>query len=140
MLAGLTVSCALGRPLDCDVSLGADDVARPPLRVIVARGARRWGVLTVAEAARATAMPPPPRRAHASELATATHTEARRPKVVSCIGPRRSTRFLSTRRPGSRRASTAMRMRGLEPPRARAHTDLNRARLPIPPHPRGATV
>jgi len=56
MLAGLTVSCALGRPLDCDVSLGADDVARPPLRmiagpvertgaVIVARGARRWGVL-----------------------------------------------------------------------------------------------
>jgi FkbM family methyltransferase len=31
----------------------------------------------------------------------------------------------------------AMRMRGLEPPRAEAHTDLNRARLPIPPHPRG---
>ena len=29
-----------------------------------------------------------------------------------------------------------MRMRGLEPPRAFAHTDLNRARLPIPPHPR----
>jgi hypothetical protein len=34
----------------------------------------------------------------------------------------------------------AMRMRGLEPPRAEAHTDLNRARLPIPPHPRGSTV
>ena len=33
-----------------------------------------------------------------------------------------------------------MRMRGLEPPRAFAHTDLNRARLPIPPHPRGRTV
>src|SRR5215216_7151980 len=30
-----------------------------------------------------------------------------------------------------------VRMRGLEPPRAFAHTDLNRARLPIPPHPRG---
>src|SRR4051794_2228325 len=30
-----------------------------------------------------------------------------------------------------------MRMRGLDPPRAFAHTDLNRARLPIPPHPRG---
>ena len=29
-----------------------------------------------------------------------------------------------------------MRMRGLEPPRARAHGDLNAARLPIPPHPR----
>src|SRR5437016_10458672 len=33
-----------------------------------------------------------------------------------------------------------MRMRGLEPPRGRRHTDLNRARLPIPPHPRGAIV
>ena len=30
-----------------------------------------------------------------------------------------------------------MRMRGLEPPRGLPHTDLNRARLPIPPHPRG---
>ena len=30
-----------------------------------------------------------------------------------------------------------MRMRGLEPPRPYGHTDLNRARLPIPPHPRG---
>src|SRR5947209_5093895 len=29
-----------------------------------------------------------------------------------------------------------MRMRGLEPPRTYIHTDLNRARLPIPPHPR----
>jgi hypothetical protein len=33
-----------------------------------------------------------------------------------------------------------MRMRGLEPPRAFAHTDLNRARLPIPPHPRGEAI
>src|ERR1700690_1818920 len=33
-----------------------------------------------------------------------------------------------------------VRMRGLEPPRPYGHTDLNRARLPIPPHPRGATV
>ena len=30
---------------------------------------------------------------------------------------------------------TAVRMRGLEPPRGCPHTDLNRARLPIPPHP-----
>ncbi len=29
-----------------------------------------------------------------------------------------------------------MRSRGLEPPRGLAHTDLNRARLPIPPRPR----
>jgi stress-induced morphogen len=28
-----------------------------------------------------------------------------------------------------------VRMRGLEPPRPEGHTDLNRARLPIPPHP-----
>ena len=38
-----------------------------------------------------------------------------------------------------KRRSLFMRMRGLEPPRAFAHTDLNRARLPIPPHPRGRT-
>ena len=31
----------------------------------------------------------------------------------------------------------AMRMRGLEPPPGFPDTDLNRARLPIPPHPRG---
>ena len=30
-------------------------------------------------------------------------------------------------------------MRGLEPPRGYPHTDLNRARLPIPPHPRAGT-
>src|SRR3954453_12695653 len=33
-----------------------------------------------------------------------------------------------------------MRMRGLEPPRGYPHTDLNRARLPIPPHPRAALI
>ncbi len=35
-----------------------------------------------------------------------------------------------------------VRMRGLEPPQSYLHTDLNRARLPIPPHPRdgGATI
>lgn len=32
--------------------------------------------------------------------------------------------------------TTKMRMRGLEPPPGRPDTDLNRARLPIPPHPR----
>ena len=31
-------------------------------------------------------------------------------------------------------------MRGLEPPRPYGHTDLNRARLPIPPHPRGGGI
>jgi hypothetical protein len=38
------------------------------------------------------------------------------------------------------RPQSSMRMRGLEPPRGFPHTDLNRARLPIPPHPRGGTV
>ena len=33
-----------------------------------------------------------------------------------------------------------MRMRGLEPPRPEGHTDLNRARLPIPPHPRRTRI
>ena len=33
-----------------------------------------------------------------------------------------------------------MRARGLEPPRARAHRNLNPARLPVPPHPREPTV
>ena len=39
-----------------------------------------------------------------------------------------------------RRAPFHMRMRGLEPPRPERHTDLNRARLPIPPHPRDRGV
>jgi hypothetical protein len=33
-----------------------------------------------------------------------------------------------------------MRARGLEPPRAEAHRDLNPARLPIPPHPLAGTA
>ena len=37
-------------------------------------------------------------------------------------------------------ARQRVRMRGLEPPRGFPHTALNRARLPIPPHPRGRTV
>ena len=43
-------------------------------------------------------------------------------------------------RVGTDRPKTAMRMRGLEPPRPYGHTDLNRARLPIPPHPLAASV
>jgi site-specific DNA recombinase len=36
---------------------------------------------------------------------------------------------------GSSNVESMVRMRGLEPPRSFLHTDLNRARLPIPPHP-----
>jgi hypothetical protein len=51
--------------------------------------------------------------------------------AVSCgIGPNRPGYRLTMR-------ADVMRMRGLEPPRPYGHTDLNRARLPIPPHPRG---
>jgi site-specific DNA recombinase len=38
---------------------------------------------------------------------------------------------------GGLNAKTLVRMRGLEPPPSFLDTDLNRARLPIPPHPRG---
>src|SRR5947209_12731327 len=38
-----------------------------------------------------------------------------------------------------RRDLPSMRMRGLEPPPGCPDTDLNRARLPIPPHPRGGS-
>ena len=31
-----------------------------------------------------------------------------------------------------------VRVKGLEPPWGEPHTDLNRTRLPIPPHPRGS--
>ena len=34
----------------------------------------------------------------------------------------------------------AMRLKGVEPPRALAHTDLNRARLPVPPQPREQAI
>lgn len=38
-------------------------------------------------------------------------------------------------RTGLRPRKTMVRVRGLEPPRGCPHTDLNRTRLPIPPHP-----
>ncbi len=41
---------------------------------------------------------------------------------------------------GAVRPRFYMRMRGLEPPRPERHTDLNRARLPIPPHPRAGIL
>src|SRR3990170_6388094 len=41
---------------------------------------------------------------------------------------------------GDHHVGSSMRMRGLEPPRPYGHTDLNRARLPIPPHPRGRPI
>ena len=58
---------------------------------------------------------------------------ARNPCSHGKLGP--SCHRLAPRGPNG----GTMRMRGLEPPRAFAHTDLNRARLPIPPHPRGPT-
>ena len=40
------------------------------------------------------------------------------------------------RRAAGKAVSREMRARGVEPPRAEAHRDLNPARLPIPPRPR----
>ena len=59
--------------------------------------------------------------------------------TVTTLGP--GTGSLTRRLPPRdrhRRPARArtMRMRGLEPPQSYLHTDLNRARLPIPPHPR----
>jgi len=55
-------------------------------------------------------------------------------------GRLRTKRTRLTRSGERKSCSAGMRMRGLEPPRGYPHTDLNRARLPIPPHPRGRTV
>ena len=62
------------------------------------------------------------------------------------MSPERRLGHFRAARPRQRTASgivarkRRVRMRGLEPPRPYGHTDLNRARLPIPPHPRGAVA
>ena len=55
----------------------------------------------------------------------------------TAAGGARASPVIETPAGASRHTARAMRMRGLEPPRPYGHTDLNRARLPIPPHPRG---
>ena len=56
------------------------------------------------------------------------------------LGAQRPSRSRPSRR--SRRCSRGLRMRarGLEPPRAEAHRDLNPARLPVPPRPPEGTA
>src|SRR5262249_2293787 len=44
---------------------------------------------------------------------------------------------VGTLRAAARGVIPAVRAEGLEPPRAEAHQDLNLARMPIPPRPRG---
>jgi hypothetical protein len=66
-----------------------------------------------------------------SRTKTAGWWRTRAPSTSSTVAPAVSPQ------PGT---SCRVRMRGLEPPRACAHTDLNRARLPIPPHPRGGRI
>ena len=60
--------------------------------------------------------------------------------VTDHLGERSVHRLSGETPTGQQVPTLAMRMRGLEPPRGCPHTDLNRARLPIPPHPRGRTV
>ena len=76
-------------------------------------------------------VPPPPTVARATPAQIATRAQ----KPITA-----HRRTSSPGRVDAIRRSRVMRMRGLEPPRAEAHTDLNRARLPIPPHPRGRPV
>src|SRR5215210_2056706 len=58
-------------------------------------------------------------------------------RVTPATGPPAPPPAAALRRP---RRGKPMRMRGLEPPRGYPHTDLNRARLPIPPHPRSSSL
>jgi hypothetical protein len=80
---------------------------------------------------------------------TNPEAEARREPLRQALGVDDGSpvRVRTLRKYGRARATVVkgptprdMRMRGLEPPRAFAHTDLNRARLPIPPHPRGGAL
>ena len=87
--------------------------------------------------------------AHAGVLRRAgrpRRRRARRRRARRRARPPRPDRRAS-RRPRSGRRSTrssrrcrrpSMRARGVEPPRAEAHRDLNPARLPVPPRPRWA--
>ena len=56
------------------------------------------------------------------------------PTVVP--GAKRPLGVFASERAQTCPAQTGMRARGLEPPRAEAHRDLNPARLPVPPRPR----
>jgi hypothetical protein len=43
-------------------------------------------------------------------------------------------------RAGGSNVAALVRLRGVEPPRSFLHTDLNRARLPVPPQPRESAI
>jgi hypothetical protein len=90
-----------------------------------------------------------PQRRHLRRAVAAGRTSrpslvrGRDTRVLAACAPRHARRSLSARlahAATSRRAGLPaadfMRMRGLEPPPGFPDTDLNRARLPIPPHPR----
>ena len=101
---------------------------------------RPVGSSKTARAAAATSSTRPRRRASYPGTPSAVSGRASSPPAP---GRSHFPRCLSPPNPslGTDRAPAqpdlAMRMRGLEPPRGFPHTDLNRARLPIPPHPPG---
>ena len=72
----------------------------------------------------------------AAEAPEAIAAEPDLEDVLGGIAPTRHTEPDQCDRPA--RAAT-VRARGLEPPRAEAHRDLNPARLPVPPRPRSPT-
>src|SRR4051812_5137563 len=69
-----------------------------------------------------------------SGVSASTATGIRTP--VSAVRGRRPSPLDDSGADRLRRVAKGMRLRGLEPPRALAHGDLNAARLPIPPQPR----
>src|ERR1700682_105779 len=80
-------------------------------------------------------------RAELSDRPSATSEGVRSVTITSVVGTTRAANPPPDRQTAAAAAARRrmnrlrMRMRGLEPPRPKGHTDLNRARLPIPPHP-----
>ena len=79
----------------------------------------------------------PDRQRHRSD-GSENHDQRKETLPHRCL--RAKAAFAALRNRSTVSATVGMRMRGLEPPRGCPHTDLNRARLPIPPHPRAAEV
>ena len=103
---------------------------RPSLDDRRRRAPDRDGLLDRHRAASPASQTPAAERTAPSNSQTSGRRRSRRP--FSFAAP------TAVRRPEAarRRDVRLMRMRGLEPPPGLPDTDLNRARLPIPPHPR----
>src|SRR5579872_631492 len=85
-------------------------------------------------------------RADVSDRPSPIREGVRRVTITSVVETARAASPLPERHTAAAAAARKrinvlrVRMRGLEPPRPKGHTDLNRARLPIPPHPLECTA